>query len=217
MTKPLISVIVTAYNEEKFIGKCLTSLIDQKINNIRYEIIVVDDASKDRTSNELKPFHDIIKIIKNNVNLGLPSSINKGIKLAKGKYIVRTDADDYVNENYINFLYQFLLFNKHYDAVCCDYFEVNSKEKIIQRCNSLQKPIACGIMWKKDHLIEIGLYDETFLINEEKDLRIRFEKKYKIGHLELPLYRYRRHPNNLTKNIVLKQKHNKRLKDKHKI
>ena len=64
MTKPLISVIVTAYNEEKFIGKCLTSLIDQKINNIRYEIIVVDDASKDRTSNELKPFHDIIKIIK---------------------------------------------------------------------------------------------------------------------------------------------------------
>ena len=72
-------------------------------------------------------------------------------------------------------------------------------------------------MWEKYHLIEIGLYDETFLINEEKDLRIRFEKKYKIGHLELPLYSYRRHPNNLTKNIVLKQKHNRRLKNKHTI
>ena len=217
MAKTVISIIVTAYNEEKFIGKCLKSLVNQKFNNSRYEIIDVNDASKDRTSNELKLFYDNIKVINNHVNLGLPSSINKGIKLAKGKYIVRTDADDYVNENYINFLYQFLLFNKHYDAVSCDYFEVNSKEKVIKRYNSLQKPIACGIMWKKDHLIEIGLYDETFLINEEKDLRIRFEKKYKIGHLELPLYNYRRHPNNLTKNNVLKQKHNRRLKDKHKI
>ena len=79
----------------------------------------------------------------------MPALVNKAIKKSKGKYIIRTDADDYVNENYVNFLYQFLFFNKNYDAVCCDYFEVNNDEKIIRKCNSLKEPIACGIMWKK--------------------------------------------------------------------
>ena len=76
----------------------MKSLVNQKFNNSRYEIIVVNDASKDGTSSELELFYDNIKVINNHVHLGLPSSINKGIKSAKGKYIVRTDADDYVNK-----------------------------------------------------------------------------------------------------------------------
>tara|TARA_B100001093_G_C26822287_1_gene1012402 strand:+ start:557 stop:1210 length:654 start_codon:yes stop_codon:yes gene_type:complete len=217
MSKPLISVVVTAYNEEKYIGRCLRSLIYQNVKHFDYEIIVVDDASNDRTPYALSLFHENIIVISNDKNLGLPASVNKAINKSKGKYILRTDADDYVNENYINFLYHFLLFNKQYDAVCCDYFEVNNNEKIIRKCNSLKKPIACGIMWKKKQLIELGMYDETFLCNEEIDLRIRFEKKHNMGHLEIPLYRYRKHKNNITKNKQLMKKHRLRLNEKHKI
>ena len=47
------------------------------------------------------------------------------------------------------------------------------------------------IPFKTHHLIDIGLYDENFLINEEKDLRIRFKNKYSIDRISLPLYRYR--------------------------
>ena len=66
---------------------------------------------------------------------------------------------------------------------------MNDKEKIIKKINCLKKPIACGILFKTHHLIDIGLYDEKFLINEEKDLRISL-KKYTIDRIALPLYRY---------------------------
>ena len=101
------------------------------------------------------------------------------------------------------------------DAVACDYFLVDDNEEIIARKNCIEDPIACGILFRKDHLIQIGLYDESFLIHEERDLRVRFLEKYSIARLELPLYRYRRHKNNITNNKVISEKHLKRLKDKH--
>ena len=58
------------------------------------------------------------------------------------------------------------------------------------------------------------MYDEDFLVNEEKDLRIRF-LKYKIGRIELPLYRYRKHSNSLTSNKARSKKFDKKLKIKH--
>jgi len=62
----------------------------------------------------------------------------------------------------------------------------------------------------------IGLYDENFKMREDEDLRIRFEKKHKITNLELPLYRYRKHDNNMTNNKIGMAKYKKILKSKHK-
>ena len=70
-------------------------------------------------------------------------------------------------------------------------------------------------MFRKEQLFEIGLYDETFLINEEKELRIRFESKFQIHRLELPLYRYRRHNKNMTSNTKLMQKYDTKILKKH--
>jgi hypothetical protein len=64
-------------------------------------------------------------------------------------------------------------------------------------------------MFKTENLVEIGLYNEKFLLHEEKELRIRFEKKYSIERVPLPLYRYRKHQSNMTNN---KKKYNKKLK-----
>jgi hypothetical protein len=63
--------------------------------------------------------------------------------------------------------------------------------------------------------LEIGLYDEEFQLHEERELRHRFEKKYKIHRLELPLYRYRRHENNITNDHESLVCHDKKMKDKH--
>ena len=101
------------------------------------------------------------------------------------------------------------------DAIACDYFLVNDEEEIIERKNCMDNPIGCGIMFKSNQLLEIGLYDENFLLYEERDLRYRFEKKYKIHRLELPLYRYRRHSNNITNNLKNHEIHEKKLKLKH--
>ena len=103
------------------------------------------------------------------------------------------------------------------DAVACDYLLVDDKEEVIERKNCIKDPIGCGIMFKSSHLFEIGLYDEKFLLSEEKELRYRFEKKYKIHRLELPLYRYRRHERNISNDQEALDHHDKKLKQKHRL
>ncbi|MCF8176902.1 MAG: glycosyltransferase family 2 protein [Sulfuritalea sp.] len=212
---PLVSVIVAAYNQEKFIGRCLRSLLHQTIPHENYEIIVVNDGSTDRTPYALELFYDAIHTITNEKNLGLPASINRGIMAAKSQYIVRVDADDYVNANFLNFLSFFLDQNPEADAVACDYWLFNDVEEWLVRANCVDRPIACGIMFRKQQLMEIGMYDETFRCHEDKDLRIRFEKKYSISRLELPLYRYRRHETNITNNAEAMEHHRQNLVRKH--
>ena len=154
-------------------------------------------------------------MLTNSENKGLPASINRGLKESQSQYVVRVDSDDFVNMNFLNFLSSYLDMNKESDAVACDYLVIDDKENEIRRCNCDDEPIACGIMFKRDHLFEIGLYDEKFLCNEERELRVRFEKKYKINRLDIPLYRYRRHESNMTNNREFMDMHNKNLIIKH--
>ncbi len=212
---PIISIIVPAKDQEKYIGRCIRSLLSQSLSKEFYEIIVIDDGSKDKTVYALELFKKDITIIKNKKNLGLPKALNIGIKKSKATFIVRVDSDDYVNRDFLLILLKFLRLNNYMDAVGCDYYLVNDNEKILKRVDCSKNPIACGIMFKTHQLIDIGMYDEDFLVNEEKDLRIRFLKKYKIGRVELPLYRYRKHSNSLTSNKARSKKFDKKLKIKH--
>ncbi|MBF9022595.1 glycosyltransferase [Rhodobacterales bacterium FZCC0069] len=216
---PEVSVIVAAYNQERFIGRCLRSLLHQSFSHQNYEIIVIDDGSTDQTAYALSLFtdqdHSRVKVIRNESNIGLPASLNKAIKAANGKYIVRVDSDDFVNVNFINFLYIFLEENKYVDAVACDYYVVESDESTRERVNCSDKPIACGVMFRKEQILNVGLYDEKFRYQEDYDLRIRFERQYSIHRLEVPLYRYRRHDNNITNNISAMNEYYDELVKKH--
>ena len=194
-----ISVIVPVFNREGYIGRCLRSLLSQSFGKENFEIIVVDDGSTDSSMKILNAFKEDIKIIRNEKNLGLPSALNKGINNAKGKYIVRVDSDDYVNSEFLKILHLFVSLNNDYDAVACDYFLVDDNENIIKRVDCEKNPIGCGIIFQTKDLISIGLYNEKFLLNEEKELRNRFIKKYKIKRVSLPLYRYRQHTGNMSK------------------
>ncbi len=200
-----ISIIVPVYNNSKFLARCLRSLLSQNFEFNSYEIILINDGSNDNTAEILDIFKEDLVIINNNKNLGLPASLNKGIKKSKFQYILRVDSDDYVNSNFLNQLSIFYEMNSQYDSVACDYLLVKNNGDIIRRCNSLKEPIGCGILFRKKHLINIGLYNENFLIHEDKDLMKRYSKKYKLGRVELPLYRYRRHKTNIT---------NQKIKDK---
>lgn len=193
-----ISIIIPVYNREKYIGRCLRSLLTQSFGVKNFEIIVIDDGSTDDTKKILNAFKEDIKIIKNEENRGLPASLNKGIKASRGKYIVRVDSDDYVNKDFLKVLFLFISLNKEYSAVACDYYLVDDDEQLIKRANCDEQPIGCGIMFETKDLISIGLYNENFLLHEEKELRQRYEKKFSIKRIPLPLYRYRKHSNNIT-------------------
>ena len=70
-------------------------------------------------------------------------------------------------------------------------------------------------MFRTEQLFDIGLYDESFKCHEDRELRIRFDQKYKVHRLELPLYRYRRHESNMTNNSQKMDLYNEKIFDKH--
>ncbi|MBL8349000.1 MAG: glycosyltransferase family 2 protein [Burkholderiaceae bacterium] len=213
--QPLVSVIVPAYNQERYIGRCLRSLLQQTMPQDRYEIIVIDDASTDRTAYALELFHDQIVRLRNPSNLGLPASLNRGIAASRGQFIVRVDSDDYVNANFVNILHFFLDQNPNHDAVACDYLLVDDDELVLERADCLAEPIGCGILFRREQLLSVGGYDESFLRHEDREFRLRFEQRFRIGRLELPLYRYRRHERNMTNDAAAMNLHRERLSAKH--
>ena len=198
---PTTTILITAYNVEKYIGRAIRSAINQSADRNTYEIIVINDCSTDRTRFALEVFEDDIRLFNNEKRLGLPASLNRGIKKAKGQYIVRIDGDDYVHKEFIKILELHLGLNEGIHAIACDYTLVDDNEMTLDHKNCMVDPIACGVMFRIEQLIDIGLYDEDFLCREDEDLRLRFLNKYSIERVKLPLYRYRRHENNMTNDV----------------
>ena len=156
-----VSVIIPVYNSDKFIGRCLRSIKKQTLDKKNYEIIVIDDCSSDFSLKEIKKHKTSqIKIFKNSQNQGLPKTLNRGIKEARGTLIVRVDSDDWVHEDFLNILSTFLFINKDLDAVSCDYALTNENEKVIKIENCIKKPIGCGIMFRLQQLFSLGFYNE---------------------------------------------------------
>jgi len=210
-----VSVIITCHNYGRYLSRAIRSVVNQSINNKEYEIIVVDDASTDETQKVISSYSGLVKTVKHKKNLGLAAARNEGIKRALGRYVVNLDADDYIDDNLIMIESIFLNSNAKWDAVSCDYYMVDEDENHIDRISGAEKPIACGVMFRTDLLFGIGLYDENFKMREDEDLRIRFEKNHKIHNIEIPLYRYRQHNNNMTSNKKGMAKYKKILKSKH--
>ncbi len=211
-----VSVIIPTYNCELYIGRCIRSLLKQSLSEEEYEIIVINDCSNDNTVEVLKPFIGDIVLVNNNKRLGLPSSLNIGIKKAKGQFVVRVDADDFVHLDYLKILCMHLQLNHSIDAIACDYLLVDNNQDVIAYMDCQKDPIGCGIMFKTQHLIELGYYDESFLAKEEEEFMARFIKKHKVSQVKLPLYRYRKHDKNMTNDINVMKEFDNKLKKKHK-
>ena len=153
------SIIITCFNREKFISRCIRSALNQlDVDRSQYEVIVVDDKSTDGSLKKIKEFNNIITTIHNKKNMGLSYSRNLGIKKSKGKYIMMLDSDDYISQFYLHFMGSFLDFNKSWKAVACDYDKVNELDNISKRFYFNKHPIACGILYRRRSILKIGLY-----------------------------------------------------------
>ena len=203
-----VSVVVAVHNEDRYIGRCLRSLIRQNFDHDKFEIIVVDDGSDDKTPYALELFAGDIRVVTHPENMGLPSAVNSGLEACAGEYVVRVDSDDYVNEHFLTILCTYLDFNEECAAVGCDYLLIDESETVLGRKSSIDEPIACGIMFRHKMLRSVGKMNEKFLLNEEKEFRKRFEKKYVIENIPIPLYRYRRHDGNMTNDKEALEKYN---------
>lgn len=134
-----VSIIVPVYNTEKYLKKCMDSLVNQSLKNI--EIICINDASTDGSLKILKSYaknDQRIHIINNTKNLGAPGAVkNIGLKVARGEYIGFVDSDDYVDINYFEELYNKAKSNDAEIAscLCLAYIQKNKSNKKQINCS----------------------------------------------------------------------------------
>ena len=208
MTNPKVSIIVPAYNTEKYINKCLTSLINQTYKNI--EIIVVNDGSTDNTKEIVENFAYSDYRIKlfNIENSGVSNARNFAIKNSTGNYIAFVDSDDYISSNYIEIMLSCALEN-NLDLVCCNFQKISEnktqkkykikkvKTKIYNKTEYLKEIFTGNLLtfalttskiYKKELMNEfIGniVHGEDILYNY-----YYLQKIDKAGYLNLKLYTY---------------------------
>lgn len=179
-SKPLISIIVPVYNIEKYLPKCIESILNQTYENL--DIILVDDGTPDSSGNicdMYKEKDNRIRVI-HKENGGVSSARNTGIDNAKGEYICFIDGDDYVMEDYVEYLYQLLIENEVDISLTTDMFG-NFNEK--QTSNETQKIVdgetACeSILCYK---IPIGVYCKLFKHDFIKKHKIKFFEDIFMG------------------------------------
>ena len=119
----LLSIIIPVYNTEDYLLDCLNSI---PLSNNLIEIIIIDDASKEKKTISILnkySFMNIpqLKIIKNRKNVGVGRSRNKGIEIAKGEYIMFLDSDDKINQNNLNSLLKLTKDKKKFDIIYCKF------------------------------------------------------------------------------------------------
>lgn len=196
------SLIITSYNYGLYIERCIRSCLDQKlVESSQFEVIVVDDCSQDNTLQIIDKFRAVpnFRVIANPTNVGVAEASNIGIRASFGRYVLRVDADDYISEVCLHFMQAYLGFNDDAFGVACDYLMVDDNETVTERRDAALNPISCGILYRRDLIVQAGLYNADFRHREEEELRRRLGDFYRIHHLRMPLYRYRMHNNNKTK------------------
>ncbi len=119
-----VSIIVPVYNVEKYIDRCLKSLVEQTCS-CSYEIVIVNDGTKDNSMEIVHRYADKYKFIKiiEQENGGLSSARNTGIANAIGEYISFVDSDDFVSPDYIKLLYESAI-NNNSDVVYSNYYNI---------------------------------------------------------------------------------------------
>ncbi len=198
------SVIICSHNNKNFLGRAIRSCLKQSLSKEKYEVIVVDDCSTDNSKDVIVGFKDKIVPIMLDKNVGVAEASNVGIRNALGNFIIRVDSDDYISEHTLLIMTEILLKNPDIGFVYSDHIRVDQAEQPLERVNINTPDLlfrhGAGIMFRKSYLEILGLYDKDLRNAEDYDLLKRYIKNYDGYHLKLPLYRYRIHENNMTRN-----------------
>ena len=204
-----ISIVITSFNYERYLGKCLESCINQNCCNLEYEIIVVDDGSTDGTDYILsQSFPQNVKIYRIE-NSGIELASNYGFSKSKGDYIVRVDADDILLPSYIATMEDYL--TNEYGFFYSNYQVINHNGILVREFElpefdpkEIQKRgdfLATGTLVKAELIKCLNGYN-TVLINsglENYEFILKLIQLGEFGqHVPQTLFGYRRHGGNIS-------------------
>lgn len=200
--KKKLSIIVPVYNVEKYIDKCLDSLVNQTIDN--YEIIIVVDGSKDNSIEIVKKYKELypgLITFYETENHGLSAARNYGLERANGEYVGFVDSDDCVNIEMYDKMYNYAI-KSNYDIVVCDYYQItdngnNLKKLEIEENDTRQniviksKPYAWNKIYKRNIFNEFNIkFPEGLIFEDVCTVYPLLIQVNKIGYIDEPLYNY---------------------------
>lgn len=214
---PRVSILLLSMNHERFISKCIESLISQTYSNI--EIIYLDNVSTDKTFERAKFLLEqsnlSFKIFRNHTSKGVSENINFLFKNCSGEYFIPLSSDDWLTENSVEEKVDFLLKNPEYGMVyssCYYYFFDTNEIKICPQKNEYRQGVvlddilkenfikSVGSMIKRTTIEDVGLFDENSPL-EDWDMWIRIAEKYPFGYIDKELSFYgRKNGSNITEN-----------------
>ena len=206
---PLLSVLISVYNSEKYIGECISSVLDQSFRD--FELVIVNDGSTDSTLDILNSFTDSRIRIFSKINSGLIDSLNYGISLCQCELIARLDADDVCVFN--RFEVQLDNFHPNDIIVGSNAFLINDKSHVYgvtsfplnndDILRSLQRLDNCiihpSVIFKKSKLLVAGGFSHDALHAEDFDLWLRMASLGEIKIINEPLIYLRKHNNNISR------------------
>ena len=204
--QPLVSIIVPSYNHARYITQCIESIMQQTYKN--FELIVIDDGSKDNTSIVLEELHskyDFILVFQE--NHGVAYTLNRGIKeFSKGKYLTFCASDDYWTLQKLERQVEFM--EENYSYPMCygrSYFVVEDSTLINDNKYYRERYVGGNIfadiflfkfqppvnyLFRKNIFEEVGFYDEN-IIAEDYFMNLKIASKYPIGFIDDFLGYYR--------------------------
>lgn len=210
--KPDISVIMSVYNGEDYLAEAIQSVVDQTFQN--WELIIINDCSKDSTPEILADFaakDARIKLHNNEVNLRLPTSLNKAISLSTGKYIARMDADDICLPDRLEKQFRFMEENSDVALSSCRFMTVKNgvyasggaggrcDHDALRAMLLVTNPILHPGVIAKAEVMKRFLYDTTLTCTEDLELWTRMVAQgQKIRILPECLLIYRLHDKQIT-------------------
>jgi glycosyltransferase involved in cell wall biosynthesis len=209
--KPQVTVLMSVYNGEKYLREAIDSILGQTFKDFEY--LIIDDGSTDSSSDIIRSYTDSrIRLIQNEKNIGLTRSLNKGLKLAKGEYIARMDADDISMPERLEKQVRFLDEHKNVALISSSVIFIDSCGKEVRRWdlatdsdeiksiflrdqNQILHPFS---MYKKRCVEKVGMYREEFEVAQDVDLWMRMIERYDIANVQEALGVYRIGRNSVT-------------------
>lgn len=212
----LVSVIIPTYNRGFLIKDTIESVIKQSYKN--YELIIIDDASTDKTADWISKNYPEFKLIRMQKNVGNAAARNIGINASKGEFIAFLDHDDQWLPNYLESQVKQLQFFPEAVLSYCNYFEVSqNNNKILKNLKPLSAyddftyhllmqnvihSLSLTLL-RKSSLLEAGSLNESLHICNDIDLYLKLSVRGKILHLPEALVLKNNHDNNLSRNYWL--------------
>ena len=216
--KPVISVLMAVYNAPKiYLDAAITSILEQSWRNL--EFIIVDDGSDVATGDRLQMWADHderIRLHKLPTNVGLTKALNAGLKLARGDYLARQDADDISESRRLAAQFEFLALHPEVDAVGTDTILIDvsgskiSEMKIDSELRGLLRRnllVHGSMLFRRKVFDIIGGYDERMLLSQDYELYLRMLRlhRMKIGVVPDVHYRLRQHSASLSSRRRVRQ------------